>query len=194
MRKIKILERLVSQYVKQNNSVSHDISHINRVRKYCKIIAKEERANIEIIEAAALIHDLSRDDSKHNHRHHRLSAVVGVNLLKKAGYDNTTRDKIIKCVNSHSRQSSILPITIEEKVLFDADKIDGLGHIGIARWFSVTGRENINIRESADLYLNELNKFYKRFGNLFTKTGSNLAKDKFIFSKNFAERILEETN
>lgn len=114
---------------------SHDFSHIERVFKLSLKIGSQEKANLRILGIAALFHDLARAEkagTMGEKCHAIVSAELAGEILKK--YEEPAKIKAIcECILTHRYRAGNLPQTMEAKCLFDADKLDSLGAVGVAR-------------------------------------------------------------
>jgi len=114
----------------------HDFNHVMRVYHTAEQLAQVERANLEIIHAAALLHDAEGSapgaETRASHHHH--SAQFAQGILEQEGWDQERIDQVLHCIRAHRfRSDGEIPTTIEAMILFDADKLDVLGAIGVAR-------------------------------------------------------------
>ncbi len=132
----------------------HNIEHVLRVYNLCLTLAKGEKIDHEVLEVATLLHDIggAREmaDSTGKTDHAIESAKIAEPLLKKFGF---MEDKIIHiqdCIISHRYKTDNKPKTLEAKLLFDADKLDALGAIGVARLFAWIGKNNAHIYKKVD--------------------------------------------
>ena len=121
---------------------SHDWQHIKRVHDLCMIIGKKENADLEILRYAAVLHDIGRDhqDTLHgsvSHAEH--GSIIARKLLEKYRIDHEKTDKIVHCVESHSFRGKKQPQSKEAEILFDADKLDSIGAVGVGRAFLFAG-------------------------------------------------------
>ena len=115
---------------------AHDFSHVERVYHLAMRLAEGETANREIVCAAALLHDVigSSPGSKEREAHHLASASFSENVLASLGWPVEQIAAVQHCIRAHRfRSDSEAPESIEAKVLFDADKLDVLGAMGVAR-------------------------------------------------------------
>jgi uncharacterized protein len=117
---------------------AHGRSHIERVLRMAKEIGKREGANLEIVELAAILHDIFENREAHTNtagfRHEIEGSKEARKILTKLGLADKTIDAVCHCIESHRKRSGrIEPQTIEAKCLFDADKLDCIGAIGIIR-------------------------------------------------------------
>ena len=119
---------------------SHDILHIRRVVKAASNLAKEEGADVNIVMPAAYFHDfvnVPKDDPRRKLAS-TLSAESAAEYLASAGYPEKYLDGIRHAIAAHSFSAGITPETVEAKVVQDADRLDALGAVGIARCFSTS--------------------------------------------------------
>lgn len=125
---------------------SHDFSHVMRVYRLCMEIAKEYRGRVdaEVLKLAALLHDVAREredrDKTGKICHATESAREAEKILKKFGYPEERIEKVKYCILAHRFRTNVKPKTLEAKILFDADKLDMLGAVGIARSFMTAGK------------------------------------------------------
>ena len=120
---------------------SHDDLHIRRVVQMALVLAKEEGADENIVLPAAYFHDMvnvPKNDPRRSMAS-RLSGEAAVEYLQSVGYPAQYFDAIKHAIAAHSFSANITPQTIEAKVVQDADRLDGLGAIGMARLFTVAG-------------------------------------------------------
>ena len=125
----------------EKNDSAHDFEHIMRVYKNAQKIGKKENANMKLVLAAVLLHDIvsfPKSDKKSKTSSIK-SAIVAQKILKNHGYDSEEIKIISDAILEHSFSRGIIPSTIEGKILQDADRLDAIGAIGIARTFSVGG-------------------------------------------------------
>lgn len=118
---------------------SHDILHINRVVRMAEKLAAAEGADMMVVRPAAWLHDcvnVPKDDPRRSQAS-RLSADYAIDWLGKAGYPAQYFDAIHHAIAAHSYSAAIHCETVEARVVQDADRLDGLGAVGIARCFTV---------------------------------------------------------
>ncbi|RCK74751.1 MAG: hypothetical protein ANABAC_1468 [Anaerolineae bacterium] len=115
----------------------HGIEHVRRVVALAEKIATSEGAQIEIVRAAAYLHDaVDRERAAFVSRkeHHLAAAELAARVLSQAGWSEEQITAVQHCIRSHRfRNASEAPQTLEAKVVFDADKLDAIGAIGAAR-------------------------------------------------------------
>ena len=140
----------------------HNIEHVLRVYNLCLTLSKGEKIDHEVLEAATLLHDIggAREmaDSTGKTDHAIESAKIAKPLLEEFGFSEDKISHIQDCIISHRYKTDNKPKTLEAKLLFDADKLDALGAIGVARLFAWIGKSNAHIYKKVDdidLYLED---------------------------------------
>lgn len=120
---------------------AHDILHFKRVVKIAKQICKMEGGEVAVVVPAAWLHDfvIVPKDSPLRSRASTMSAEGAIQFLKSIGYPSQYFDQIAHAVAAHSFSAQIYPETLEAKIVQDADRLDSLGAIGIARCFATAG-------------------------------------------------------
>lgn len=141
MNELNLILKLVEKKVK--NDSAHDFHHIMRVFKNAQKLCKKEKANEKLVLTAVLLHDLvsypkSDSRSKMSSVH---SAEEAKKILDKFDYSNEEIKIICDAIRDHSFSRGKTPETLEGKILQDADRLDAIGAIGIARVFAVGGSE-----------------------------------------------------
>jgi len=187
---------------------SHNWDHTERVYKLSMHIGKIEGADLDVLAIAAFLHDIGRavqDLAKGKICHAEEGARIASRVL--ADYDilKDKKDNIIHSVLCHRFRNSHEPQTIEAKVLFDADKLDAIGAVGIARDFLFAGeigavlhnphanpddtlpytKDDTGYRE----YCVKLSKIHKK---MLTEEGKRMAQGRHAFMVAFFERFLKE--
>lgn len=121
---------------------SHDLSHIRRVWKNAFAIQAEEGGDQEILAAAVMLHDCVSvpKNSAQRAQASRLAAEKAATVLKSLGWKANRIDLVAHAIEAHSFSAGIPPASIEAKTLQDADRLDAIGMVGIARCFYTAGR------------------------------------------------------
>jgi uncharacterized protein len=121
---------------------SHDVAHLARVWSNVRIIQQAEGGDPEILAAATLLHDCVAVEKSSPLRANasRLAAEHAVTLLAPFGWTTDRLDRVAHAIAAHSFSAKITPETIEAQILQDADRLDAMGAIGIARCFYTAGR------------------------------------------------------
>ena len=116
---------------------AHNLDHVMRVYNLCLVLAKyEENVDLEVLVPAALLHDIARveeiGDKTGKIDHAVLGSELAGDILKNMDYDEEKVEKIKHCILAHRYRTGNEPSTIEAKILFDADKLDAIGAVGVA--------------------------------------------------------------
>ncbi|MGD0510515.1 MAG: HD domain-containing protein [Candidatus Micrarchaeaceae archaeon] len=203
-------------YVKselQGESSGHDWWHILRVRNNAmKIASGEKEANLFVVELAALLHDIA--DWKFHGGDTKASSRAAEEWLKKQNVDAATITEICKAIDEVSFKGAgvkTVPSTLEGKIVQDADRLDAMGAIGIARAFAYggkVGREMYNPEvkpqqnQTFEAYKNDkgntINHFYEKLlllkDLMNTETGRKLAEGRHKFMEEYLQRFYKEWN
>ena len=120
---------------------AHDLGHLRRVWSRARIIALDEPCDLEILLPAAIFHDLVNLPKSHPDRARasQLSAEAACHFLRADGFAEAKLSAVGHAIAAHSFSAKITPVTPEARVLQDADRLEALGAIGIARMFHVSG-------------------------------------------------------
>lgn len=123
---------------------AHDFDHVLRVMTLADRIARAEGADVEIVRTAALLHDIARadEDATGQGDHAQMAAVRARDILRERGATPAHADAVSHAIAAHRFRGSTAPQTLEAQVLFDADKLDSIGAIGVARAYAVSGALN----------------------------------------------------
>lgn len=151
MKSLKVLRKQV-KIIMSKNDPAHDFEHVLRVFVNAKRICKKEKANKKLVLTATLLHDIisfPKSDKRSKHSSSR-SAIKAKKILKKLDYSSDEIKVITDAIESHSFSKNMTPKTLEGKILQDADRLDALGAIGIARAFAVGGAENRSFYNTSD--------------------------------------------
>lgn len=133
---------------------AHDLSHVYRVYKNCIYLSRfEKRVDIEVLKVAALLHDIARVKEDQDNTGRTDHAVLGAKMAKEILARNKYKkiNEVLHCIKSHRCRGMYKPKSLEAKILFDADKLDTLGAIGIARSYMIAGRYGQIIHSEANL-------------------------------------------
>ncbi len=207
-------ERIIKDaidYIKQifqHDYSGHDPFHTLRVYQMATTIAQQEKADVMIVQLAALLHDV--DDIKLSPKTH-LSKDNAVNFLNKHHVSTQTIKIICDIIEnvSYSGTDSVIPPSMEGKCVQDADRLDAMGAIGIARAFAYGGnhnraiydpnipyKENMNKTEYQNNTSTTINHFYEKLFQLHkqmnTKTAKAISKKREAFMKTYISEFLAE--
>ncbi|MGR5000090.1 HD domain-containing protein [Vibrio celticus] len=131
---------------------AHDISHIKRVVKTAKALCAQEQAKLEVVLPAAYLHDCFTFPKNHPDRAQSstMAADKAISFLKSIDYPTSYLDEIHHAIVTHSYSANITPETLEAQIVQDADRLDSLGAIGIARCLYVGQSFNAELYNHED--------------------------------------------
>jgi uncharacterized protein len=134
------------------NDGSHDTAHLARVWANARTIQAEEGGDAELLAAAVLLHDCVHVEKSSPLRSQasRLAAARAREILAGLGWPAARIDQAAHAIEAHSFSAGIAPETLEARILQDADRLEALGAIGIARLFYTAGRMNSLLYDPAD--------------------------------------------
>lgn len=190
---------------------AHDSEHVYRVLYNALAIAREEKdADYDILIAACLLHDIGRIDQIRDPSlcHAQVGSEKAYRFLLESGMDEAFAQQVRHCIVTHRFRKNLPPQTLEAKILFDADKLDVTGAIGIARTLMYRGTLTEPLYRhlpdgtisdgSEDIghsffreYKFKLEKLYDRF---FTATGAALARERQAIAKAYYESLYREVS
>jgi uncharacterized protein len=122
---------------------AHDVSHLNRVWKAaCALLADYPEADALIVQAACYLHDIVNLPKNHPERRFasRHAAKLACERLTQAGFPSAKLEGLAHAIEAHSFSAGIVPVTLEAKIVQDADRLDALGAVGLARLYYTAGR------------------------------------------------------
>jgi uncharacterized protein len=185
---------------------AHDFDHVLRVVHLADRIAQAEGANAEIVHAAALLHDIGLDEGRAGHE--TSAANRAKDILSAQGCDETFCNAVAHAIESHRFRAGPTPQTLEAQVLFDADKLDAIGAIGVARAFAFGAHRGQKLwGEVAPDYVDQpagadphehtaVHEFHVKLNKIkdrmFTPTGKRLAEERHAFMVAYYEQLDRE--
>ncbi|MEM0203373.1 MAG: HD domain-containing protein [Archaeoglobaceae archaeon] len=165
--------------------MAHDEGHVKRVVRIAKFIAEKEGGDIEVVLKSAELHDIVRYAENHAFE----SAKVAERLLREQGYSESFIQAVKHAIEAHSFSAKVTPKTLEAKILSDADKIDAIGAIGVARAFMFSGERGRSVEETLRHFEEKLLKLKDC---LYTETAKKIAEKRHEFLQTFYEQIKRE--
>jgi uncharacterized protein len=186
---------------------AHDFSHALRVYRIARAIGEEEGADVQVVTLAALLHDAGsgpkRKERSGESDARKLATVE--EFLKRWDLPEDVMKKVLYAVEVHSFSKGIEPATLEAKVLQDADRLDAIGAIGIARVFLTGGALGRPLYSPEDPFCQKrepddgrwnidhfFTKLLKLEGRMHTETGKRLARRRGAVLRRYLSDLEEE--
>ena len=203
-----VLDSIKNEIIKiMDNDSAHDFDHIMRVYTNAKKIVKEEKADEKLVLSAALLHDIvSYPKSSTRSKFSSIdSAKKSKIILKKYGFSKKEITIVSDAIKDHSFSQNKVPETLEGKILQDADRLDALGAIGIARVFATSGSLNRSFYNIDDPFCTKrnpdddlwavdhfFNKLLKLESLMNTRSGKIEAKKRTNVLQEFLKQLKDE--
>ncbi len=200
-------EKIVRQMF-ETASGSHDWEHTRRVTELAKTIGTAEQADLDVVVPAALLHDIGRigpDAADKDICHAQTGAQLALPILDQCGFSAARKDNILHCIAAHRFRRAPAPETLEAKVVFDADKLDAIGAVGVARAYLFAGElgailhnPDIDVEKAPAYSKNDTGyreyrvklRYVKQ--RLLTDQGKIMAQERHDFMESFFKRFLME--
>lgn len=207
---IKMTEQLfhLSAEYCDNEGGCHGPDHSERVHATTLYIGRQMKANLKVLSAAALLHDIGRQhetESQGRLCHAGKGAGMAKKILMDLEFEPQIVDEILHCIATHRYRGDAIPVSLEAKILFDADKLDSIGAIGIGRAFLFAGQigarlhnrnSNIDNTESYSVddtaYREFKVKMSKIKDRMLTPEGKRLAEERHAFMEVYFKRLERE--
>ncbi|WP_329806986.1 HD domain-containing protein [Flavobacterium facile] len=209
-----VIENTINFVKKQleNAESGHNWFHMERVYNNALLIAKEETCNLEVVQLAALLHDIA--DSKFHDGDETVGPKVAKEFLTSENVSEETINHVVKIIENISFKGGNFEKKFTSKeleIVQDADRLDAIGAVGIARTFNYGGFKNReiynpeiepNLKMSKEEYKNStaptINHFYEKLlllkDKMNTESGKKIAQQRHTFMETFLEQFYNEWN
>jgi len=191
---------------------AHDPEHIFRVLfQSLKIASKiKEKINYDVLITSCLLHDIGREKQFNDSSicHAKIGGIMAKKYLLENKWSETDAEHVNKCISTHRFRGDNIPETIEAKILFDSDKLDVIGCLGISRTLMYKGHVKSKIYElkngeiclgnnknDEETFFKEYNvKLIKLYDKFYTKEARKIAKKQKKYAQYFYDKLLEQIN
>jgi len=221
--KFQKIKEMVERELNQEKDSVHDIDHIMRVYNLALTIAKtENNVDMDVLQAGVLLHDIGSAKEANDPSGQTDHAVIGAEMakpiLEKFGMSSDKIKHVQECILTHRYRTNNRPETIEAKIVYDADKLETAGAIGIARAFSWIGKHHAKIYKKMDnigdyakenltegkingriidkskhsVHINYETKDKFLLENLYTETAKKIGQERLAYYKEFLDRLDRE--
>jgi len=190
----------------------HDFQHIQRVLALAERVGREEGADLEVLRAAVLLHDASGAapgaEVGGRATHHEASAEFARGVLAAEGWPEARIEAVLHAIRAHRFRGTEAPRSLEAKILFDCDKLDVLGAIGVARAMAyaalagqpLTGEPSAQFRATGQKQPGEPHTPYHEFlfklskvkDRMYTATARAIAEERHRYLEEYFERLHRE--
>lgn len=181
---VKELETIAEKKMSSMKGTAHSFEHAKRVMKIAVYLALEEKADIEIVQVGAILHDIGWSLGQ---PHNETGAKLAGEILNQVGYPRDRSARVVKIILRHPFELRDKLETLEEKIVWDADKIDLLGAMGIARGFHWCGKKPFE-----DAIKLAFEVFTPIFSMLNTPTAKKMAREKNKLTMSFLSALEKE--
>ena len=198
-----------------SEDAAHDYDHLVRVIALADKIQSSEGGDLSTIWAAVALHDIGQErERRHGGDHASIGAELAAQLLKDTPFPQDSIPAVKQAIREHRMTGGVTPQTLEGRILYDADKIDCLGAIGIGRLYCITGRYNQKVYapipdDIVEPIVPHMIRHLRRrpdyspsieFQLLFadlpermtTNTGREMARERFLYMQEFFTRLKQE--
>lgn len=187
-------------------SPAHDWHHVKRVERLSERLMEEAEADETVVRLAVLLHDIGREreDRGDIEDHAEWGAERAGEILQEHGVEQETIDQVKHCIRSHRYSNSLEPETVEAEILSDADNLDAIGAVGVARAFTVAGERGRTMvdpdlppeEDGSETGRTALNHIYMKGFDLkdrmYTGKGKKIAEKRHEYLKDYVRRLEEE--
>ena len=201
--------KIIEQYMLScMQDSAHDAEHVYRVLNNALVIAQEEPVDYDVLTAACLLHDVGREDQLRDPElcHAAVGSEKAYDFLTKNGFPQAFAQQVKDCIRTHRFRKNDLPQSTEAKILFDADKLDVVGAIGIARTLVYKGTVSDPLYtrnpdgsisdgtqgETSSFFREYKFKLEKLYDRFYTQKGKALALERRTAAEDFYNRLYSE--
>ncbi len=195
-------ERAKNIAIKYYEGNGHDWEHVLRVLNNCRKIHAIAGGDWEVIEIATYLHDIMRaEEIKGTISDHAVAgAFEAGKILKELGYNK--KDEVVECIRTHRFSKTDRPTIMEAMILYDADKLDSIGAVGVARSYqfnnksSIFGNGNVDLSRRSSNDWSSTHEFQYKLSRvknrLFTEKGRDMALGRHDFMVKFFLQLKKE--
>jgi uncharacterized protein len=184
------IEEFAHNAIRVGKRGAHSYEHTLRVRQLCLLLGSKEGADLEVLEAAALLHDIGRPEEEvTGESHAKVGANMAVAYLATTSFPKEKLPKVASAIQTHRFSENKTPESLEGEILSDADKIDAMGALGLAR---AIAESLVQKRGLHGMIKHMDQKILKLHDRIFTPTGKELAKPRHQLLISFMHALASE--
>ncbi|PHM64517.1 phosphohydrolase [Xenorhabdus stockiae] len=186
---------------------AHDVAHLYRVWRNAQKICEAECGNLRLVFAAVLLHDCVSVEKNDPNRHlaSRMAAEKATLILKDLGWCEEDIAAVSHAIETHSFSAGLTPETLEAQIVQDADRLDSIGMMGVARCFYTAGRMRSGLYNAYDPLAKQreyddrayavdhfYTKLFKIEAGFQTETGKQMARERTNRMEQFLNEFFDE--
>ena len=185
-----LIEKFVREKLAKNSKGAHTFDHTKRVHALSIRIGEASGADLKILGAAALLHDIGRPkEAVSGVSHSILSGEMSQDILKNVGFDDVEIQRVVDAIRTHRFSEGIEPNSLEGRILSDVDKLDAIGAIGVFRAIAQASSKGQGIEE----FLNHADEKLLRLKDLMYTDGARvIAEERHSTLEAFVMQMREE--
>ncbi|MGD9396339.1 MAG: HD domain-containing protein [Candidatus Thorarchaeota archaeon] len=186
----RLIENFVREQLEKNGEGAHTFDHSRRVYTLSMRIGKDSGADLKVLGAAALLHDIGRSkEDATGISHAILSGEMSQEFLKDVGFNDDEIDKVVDAIRTHRFSEGIEPNSLEGKILSDVDKLDAMGAIGVFRAIAQANSTGVGI----EAFLKHADEKLLRLKDLmYTDGAKTVAEERHGTLESFVMQLREE--
>jgi uncharacterized protein len=181
------IDEFVKMQMSAQNAGAHAYDHVKRVYLIALKIGKELGADLRILKAAALLHDVGRfREEETGVSHSILSGEMSEEILREVGYDANEIERVKSAIRTHRFSEGLTPDSLEGEILSDADKLDAIGAVGVFRSIAQAAVKDAGI----DGFLRHADeKLLKLHELMYTERAKEMAQKRFMILNAFVSEL-----
>jgi uncharacterized protein len=185
-----VIERFVRSTMSDDSRGAHAFEHAQRVRQLCLLIGRQEGADLEVLEAAALLHDIGRpQETATGVSHAQVGAEMAARFLGTTAFPLAKVAQVAGAIRTHRFSEKLTPDSLEGQILGDSDKLDAMGAVGLAR----TIEESLARKRGFEGMLEHVSgKLLNLRDRMYTSTARRLAGPRHDFLVHFMRQLAQE--
>ena len=189
-----MMEERIDEFVRSvlltSEKGAHSYDHTKRVYSLAMSIGSEAGANLRVLVAAALLHDIGRPrEALTGESHSVISGEMSRPILREVGYTENEIELVAQAIRTHRFSEGLTPTSIEGEILSDADKLDAMGAIGVFRAIAQASMTGVGINGFLSHVDEKLLKLHKL---MYTKQAKTLAEKRHVVLSRFVNQLREE--
>jgi uncharacterized protein len=184
------IEEFAHNAIRVGKRGAHSYEHTLRVRQLCLLLGSKEGADLEVLEAAALLHDIGRPEEEvTGESHAKVGANMAVAFLATTAFPKKKLPQVASAIQTHRFSENKTPESLEGEILSDADKLDAMGALGLARTIAESLVQKCGLHGMIEHMDRKILKLHDR---IFTTTGKELAEPRHQLLITFMHALASE--